>query len=206
MRGRSRRAHGTETEPHHVVRTVPFVADLVQQLLHHPQTPPALGLVPRERGGRDLKARPRVVDRRLQAAGAGHDLHRQGPTVFAVAVLLVIDLRTLRLVLSALVPLLVGMSLLQGLLFLTGQLAAWRELAAAGQTLSGNPANAFFYLLTALHGIHLLGGVWVWARSLVRVFGGASAASVRLSVELCTVYWHYLLLVWLVLFGLLLST
>jgi len=92
------------------------------------------------------------------------------------------------------------------LLFLTGQLAAWRELAAAGQTLSGNPANAFFYLLTALHGIHLLGGVWVWARSLVRVFGGASAASVRLSVELCTVYWHYLLLVWLVLFGLLLST
>jgi len=92
------------------------------------------------------------------------------------------------------------------LLFLAGQLTAWRELAAAGRTLSGNPANAFFYLLTALHGIHLLGGVWVWARSLVRVFGGASAASVRLSVELCTVYWHYLLLVWLVLFGLLLST
>ena len=91
-------------------------------------------------------------------------------------------------------------------LFLVGQLLAWLELTNAGQTVAGNPANAFFYLLTGLHGLHLLGGVWVWARSLVRVFGGASAESVRLSVELCAVYWHYLLLVWFVLFGLLLST
>ncbi len=92
------------------------------------------------------------------------------------------------------------------LLFLAGQMIAWYGLTAAGETVNGNPANAFFYLLTGLHGLHLLGGVYVWARSLVRVFGGASAASVRLSVELCTVYWHYLLLVWIVLFGLLLST
>lgn len=92
------------------------------------------------------------------------------------------------------------------LLFLAGQMVAWVNLVQAGETVRGNPANAFFYLLTGLHGVHLLGGVWVWARSLVRVFGGASAANVRLSVELCTVYWHYLLLVWIVLFGLLLST
>jgi len=92
------------------------------------------------------------------------------------------------------------------LLFLVGQLTAWRGLYTTGITVSGNPANAFFYLLTALHGLHLLGGVWVWARSLIRVFGGADADSVRLSVELCTVYWHYLLLVWIVLFGLLLTT
>jgi len=92
------------------------------------------------------------------------------------------------------------------LLFLAGQTTAWVELTRAGETVTGNPANAFFYLLTGLHGLHLLGGIWVWARSLVRVFGGASAESVRLSVELCAVYWHYLLLVWIVLFGLLLST
>ncbi|MEQ8208135.1 MAG: cytochrome c oxidase subunit 3 [Woeseia sp.] len=92
------------------------------------------------------------------------------------------------------------------LLFLVGQLTAWRGLYTTGVTVNGNPANAFFYLLTALHGLHLMGGVWVWARSLIRVFGGADADSVRLSVELCTVYWHYLLLVWIVLFGLLLST
>jgi cytochrome c oxidase subunit 3 len=101
-----------------------------------------------------------------------------------------------------------GLLLAGGLavLFLAGQMTAWVELTRAGATVNGNPANAFFYLLTGLHGLHLLGGVWVWARSLVRVFGGASAESVRLSVELCAVYWHYLLLVWIVLFGLLLST
>jgi cytochrome c oxidase subunit 3 len=72
--------------------------------------------------------------------------------------------------------------------------------------MSSNPANAFFYLLTAVHGLHILGGLYVWARSTAKVWTGASADTVRLSIELCTVYWHYLLLVWLVLFGLLLST
>lgn len=90
--------------------------------------------------------------------------------------------------------------------FLVGQLLAWRQLHDSGHYLSSNPANAFFYLLTAVHGLHLLGGLWVWARSTVRVFTGADADTVRLSIELCTVYWHYLLLVWIVLFGLLLST
>lgn len=91
-------------------------------------------------------------------------------------------------------------------LFLAGQLVAWRQLNASGYYLASNPANAFFYVLTALHGLHLLGGLWVWARSMIRVYTGADAESVRLSIELCTVYWHYLLLVWVVLFGLLLST
>jgi cytochrome c oxidase subunit III len=91
-------------------------------------------------------------------------------------------------------------------LFLGGQLLAWQQLHSSGYYLSRNPANAFFYLLTAVHGLHLLGGLWVWARSVVKVFGGAEADSVRLSVELCAVYWHYLLLVWAAIFGLLLYT
>ena len=90
--------------------------------------------------------------------------------------------------------------------FLAGQLWAWQQLNAAGYFLTTNPANAFFYLLTALHGLHLLGGLWVWARTTVRLQRGAAVREVRLSVELCTVYWHFLLLVWLVLFGLLLFT
>ena len=91
-------------------------------------------------------------------------------------------------------------------LFLGGQLIAWLQLHASGHYMTSNPASAFFYVLTAVHGLHLLGGLWVWARSLVRVFSGAGADSVRLSIDLCTVYWHYLLLVWAVLFGLLLTT
>jgi len=92
------------------------------------------------------------------------------------------------------------------ILFLLGQLVAWRQLSAAGYYVNTNPANAFFYLLTAVHGLHMLGGMWVWARSTLKVWTGADADSVRLSIELCTVYWHFLLLVWIVLFGMLLST
>lgn len=91
-------------------------------------------------------------------------------------------------------------------LFLLGQLVAWQQLNAGGYFMSGNPANAFFYVLTALHGMHLLGGMWVWGKTTARVLTGVDAQSVRLSIELCIVYWHYLLLVWIGLFALLLST
>jgi cytochrome c oxidase subunit 3 len=107
-------------------------------------------------------------------------------------------------------PVTVKVGLLVGgactILFLFGQLMAWQQLNASGFFMTGNPANSFFYLLTALHGLHLLGGLWVWGRTTMRILTGADAESVRLSVELCTVYWHYLLLVWIGLFALLLST
>jgi cytochrome c oxidase subunit 3 len=92
------------------------------------------------------------------------------------------------------------------ILFLLGQLIAWQQLNTSGFALTSNPANSFFYLLTALHGLHLIGGMWVWGRTTARMLTGADARSVQLSVELCTVYWHYLLLVWIGLFALLLST
>ncbi len=90
--------------------------------------------------------------------------------------------------------------------FLVGQLFAWRQLQAAGYYAAGNPANASFYLLTGVHALHLIGGLVAWGRTILRMLRGADLEDVRLSVELCTVYWHYLLLVWLILFGLLLLT
>ena len=90
------------------------------------------------------------------------------------------------------------------LLFLAGQLLAWRQLDAAGYFVAANPANAFFYLLTAVHGLHVLGGLVALARATAKVWDGGDPDRVRLSVELCAVYWHFLLLVWLVLFALLL--
>jgi cytochrome c oxidase subunit 3 len=92
------------------------------------------------------------------------------------------------------------------LAFLVGQVIVWRMLTASGQYASSNPANAFFYLMTVLHAVHILGGMYVWARATLRVVKGAHPESVRESVVLCTVYWHFLLIVWLVMFGLLLST
>ena len=55
--------------------------------------------------------------------------------------------------------------------FLGGQLIAWRELAASGYFLTGNPSNSFFYLLTGLHGLHILGGLVALARTAPGAWG-----------------------------------
>lgn len=89
------------------------------------------------------------------------------------------------------------------LAFIFGQVSAWEELNNAGFYLNSNPANSFFYVLTGLHGLHMLGGLWVWTRSTFKVLSGIEVKAVRLSVELCAVYWHFLLLVWLIIFAIL---
>lgn len=89
--------------------------------------------------------------------------------------------------------------------FLGGQFVAWRQLNMLVAFNITNPAIGFFFLITALHGLHLLGGLVALGRTTAKVWRGSDVAHVRLSVELCTTYWHYLLLVWLVLFGLLFS-
>jgi cytochrome c oxidase subunit 3 len=92
--------------------------------------------------------------------------------------------------------------------FLVGQLYAWQQMVELGYYANLNTANAFFYLLTGLHGIHMLGGLVAWARSMLKLRkisrADNSLNDVRLSVELCTTYWHYLLLIWLIMFTLLL--
>jgi cytochrome c oxidase subunit 3 len=91
--------------------------------------------------------------------------------------------------------------------FIIGQLIAWQQLQAGGQLITNNPSNAFFYFLTGAHAVHIIGGMYVWARATARVMlGTAEGGTIRRSIELCTIYWHFLLLVWLILFGLLLST
>ena len=48
--------------------------------------------------------------------------------------------------------------------FITGQLLVWQHFVSLGQYASSNPANAFFYVLTAMHGLHILGGLYYWAK------------------------------------------
>jgi len=92
------------------------------------------------------------------------------------------------------------------LAFLGGQLIAWQQLRNSSYFDIANPAVGFFYLLTAVHGLHLIGGMYVWGKTCFRTWRRTTIEKGRLSIELCTVYWHYLLLVWFILFGLLLST
>jgi cytochrome c oxidase subunit 3 len=88
-------------------------------------------------------------------------------------------------------------------IFLVGQLLAWRQLSLAGYFVASNPANSFFYLITAVHGLHLMGGLVALGRTTAKVWRSVEMVQLRLSVELCAIYWHFLLLVWLVLLGLL---
>lgn len=91
-------------------------------------------------------------------------------------------------------------------IFLIGQIAVWQQFREGGYFGTTNPAVAFFYLIIAVHGLHLAGGLFVWGRALGRLMGGAAADDVRLGVSLCALYWHVLLLIWLVMFGLLLAS
>jgi cytochrome c oxidase subunit 3 len=67
-------------------------------------------------------------------------------------------------------------------------------------------------LITAIHGLHMLGGLLVLGRTAKRVWHEVDPGNVitmsriRTSVELCTTYWHWLLLIWLGVFTLLLTT
>lgn len=92
------------------------------------------------------------------------------------------------------------------LAFIGGQYLVWQQLAAQGHYVQGDPAAAFFYLLTGLHVLHLLGGLYVWSQTCIRLQRLEQAIEARLPIELCTTYWHFLLLVWVGLFYLLATT
>ena len=82
--------------------------------------------------------------------------------------------------------------------FLVLQLMVWNDLVARGYYAHANPANAFFFVITAVHGLHLLGGLVAWARAARRLAGAAAdPGRFKHSLELCALYWHFLLLVWL---------
>lgn len=90
--------------------------------------------------------------------------------------------------------------------FLIGQLLVWQQLIANGYYVSTNPSNAYFYVFTALHGLHLLGGLVYWYLTIKKVWISSDivVAKVKHTVDLCAIYWHFLLAVWVVLFGLML--
>jgi cytochrome c oxidase subunit III len=89
-----------------------------------------------------------------------------------------------------------------GLLFVAGQAVAWRNLSAQGVFLATNPSSSFFYLLTASHALHLMGGIVFlfvvalrsWRRSRITQSTAASLAAI---------YWHFMDGLWLFLFALL---
>ena len=97
---------------------------------------------------------------------------------------------------------------LLSILFLLGQLLVWQQMVDQGYYVSSNPANAYFYVFTALHGLHLLGGLVYWLMTIKKVWNPKDIIIMKTkhTVELCAIYWHFLLAVCVVLFGLMLLT
>ena len=91
--------------------------------------------------------------------------------------------------------------------FITGQLMVWQHYVNLGQYASTNPANAFFYLFTAIHGLHVLGGLFFWARATTQLLKKKyNVLKIKQAIDLCAIYWHFLLIVWFILFGLMIAT
>ncbi len=83
-----------------------------------------------------------------------------------------------------------------GVLFLVGQVLAWRSLAAQGVFLPSSPHAAFFYMLTAVHGAHVLGGIGALAYTLRRARHGAYSPTRYTGLTHTAIYWHFVGGVW----------
>ena len=89
-----------------------------------------------------------------------------------------------------------------GLLFVGGQAIAWRQLAVQGVYVTSGLASSFFYVFTALHAVHLLGGICALSYVGLRKFD-SSDLSRSLAAEVASYYWHFMDGLWLFLLALL---
>jgi len=89
-----------------------------------------------------------------------------------------------------------------GLLFVAGQLIAWRQLVAQGVYIASNQASSFFYIFTGAHAVHLLGGVGALLYVSFRKFEKTSV-SLSVAAEIASYYWHFMDGLWVFLLALL---
>jgi cytochrome c oxidase subunit 3 len=87
-----------------------------------------------------------------------------------------------------------------GVLFVAGQILAWRQLAAQGLFLATNPSSSFFYVFTGAHGVHLLGGILAL---LYVQFRATRKVARSTAIEVVSMYWHFMDGLWVFLFLLL---
>lgn len=91
-----------------------------------------------------------------------------------------------------------------GGLFVVGQVLAWRVLTAEGLFLSTNPSSAFFYVLTATHAVHLLGGL-AGLVYMLRKLSKTNGTARTTGLPAFSLYWHFMDGLWVYLFVLLLA-
>ena len=83
-----------------------------------------------------------------------------------------------------------------GILFLVGQAIAWRQLKDAGVFIATNPSSSFFYVLTASHAFHLLGGVMALIYVDVQALRLRLGPAKRTAIDVTAIFWHFLDGIW----------
>ena len=96
-----------------------------------------------------------------------------------------------------------ALTLILGLGFLAGQMLAWRQMEMRGVFLSSNASSSFFYLLTGMHALHLLGGVIALSFAAITAWLKRPPESRHIVVDVTAWYWHFMALLWLYIFALL---
>jgi len=87
-----------------------------------------------------------------------------------------------------------------GVAFLVGQFLGWKKLVANSIYLVGNPSGSFLYIITGLHGLHIVSAVVFLLIMLNSVLKGKVHSGNMTKMEMCTTYWHFLGGLWLYLF------
>ena len=95
-----------------------------------------------------------------------------------------------------------GLTTILGVVFLIGQVVAWRQLVGEGIYLASNPASSFFYIFTGAHALHLIGGVGALLYVAWRNFERVQLTRV-VAAEVASYYWHFMDALWLFLLALL---
>ncbi|MDP4679356.1 MAG: cytochrome c oxidase subunit 3, partial [Cyclobacteriaceae bacterium] len=93
-----------------------------------------------------------------------------------------------------------GVTFFLGSLFLVGHLMAWGELVEADVFFVGNPAGSFLYVLTGVHGLHLVSAVIFLIVVLISAFQYKIHSKSLVQLEICATYWHFLGGLWLYLY------
>jgi cytochrome c oxidase subunit 3 len=87
-------------------------------------------------------------------------------------------------------------TMLLGLVFVVGQYFAWLKLRSEGLYLPTNPNSSFFYVLTGVHVVHVLGGLGGLSRVMLR-FRSATHPLRRSTMDAASYYWHFMGLLWI---------
>jgi cytochrome c oxidase subunit 3 len=119
-----------------------------------------------------------VARRRVAAFMRGQESSRSGPTMW------------------------LNITMGLGLVFVVGQYLAWLKLRSEGLYLPTNPNSSFFYVFTAMHVVHVVGGLGGLTRVMVK-FRGTVRPLRRSTIDATSYYWHFMGLLWIYLLGVL---